>query len=75
MDKLYVVSLNECIPALFSNEQLMRQFIADYGREHMLDTGTFPVKDCHYLIGSAKIDLSYEEWSKRVEDCEGWDYD
>lgn len=75
MDKLYVVSLDETIPALFSNEKLMREFIADYGRDHMLETGTFPVRDMHYIIGSTKVDLSYEEWSKKVEDCEGWDYE
>jgi hypothetical protein len=75
MDKLYVVSLNEGIPALFSNEKLMREFIADYGRDHMLETGTFPVKDCHYLVGSTKVDLTYDEWNEKVEDSEGWDYD
>lgn len=75
MDKLYVVSLDEGIPALFSNEQLMREFIADYGRDYMRDTGSFPVRDMHYLIGSTSVDLSYDEWSKKVEDCEGWDYE
>lgn len=75
MDKLYVVFLNEGIPALFSNEESMREFLANYGHDHMLETGRFPTRDCDYLVGSTKVDLSYEEWDKKVEDSEGWDYD
>lgn len=75
MDKLYVVFLNEGIPALFSSEELMRKFLADYGRDLMTETGSFPIKDCDYLVGSTKVDLSYDEWNKKVKDSEGWDYD
>lgn len=75
MDELYVVFLNDGIPALFSNEKSMREFLADYGRDTMIETGSFPNKDYNYLVGSTKVDLSYEEWNKKVKDDNGWDVD